>query len=314
MNLFEKLYTPLIFIAVLVGIGLGQVDIIGENAGSFIVILLAVMLYLTFLQLPFRQLLRSLTNIRFTTASLLMNFVWTPLLVWLLAALFLGNHPALFIGFLMLMVTPCTDWYLIFTKVSKGNVALSTALLPVNLFLQVVLLPVYLLLFTDVSTSIQLSLLLESIFLVVLLPFAAAMLTAFLLRKKQLMEQHSSSIQMLPTIFLSLAIAAMFASEGQLLLDNLDLVWLISIPILLFFLINFFLSQALGRLLQFPAADRISFSMTTLARNSPIALAIAASAFPDQPLIALTLIIGSLFELPVLAVISRVLLPNEKRS
>ncbi len=47
----------------------------------------------------------------------------------------------------MLMVTPCTDWYLIFTEIAKGNVALSTAILPVNLILQVLLLPIYLFLF-----------------------------------------------------------------------------------------------------------------------------------------------------------------------
>ncbi|WP_225370106.1 hypothetical protein [Methanobrevibacter arboriphilus] len=60
--------------------------------------------------------------------------------------------------------------------------------------------------------------------------------------------------------------------------------------------------------LNFCYADSVSLSMTTLARNSPIALAIAVIAFPNQPLVALALVIGPLIELPVLAIISQVLL------
>lgn len=66
--------------------------------------------------------------------------MWTPVLAWLIAVVFLADQPVLYIGFIMLMVTPCTDWYLIFTSIAKGNVALSTALLPLNLVLQVILL------------------------------------------------------------------------------------------------------------------------------------------------------------------------------
>ena len=58
--------------------------------------------------------------------------------------------------------------------------------------------------------------------------------------------------------------------------------------------------------------DTVSLSLTTLARNSPVALAIAVTAFPDEPLIALALVIGPLIELPVLACVSQVLLLIKK--
>ena len=67
----------------------------------------------------------------------------------------------------MLMVTPCTDWYLIFTEIAKGNVALSTAILPVNLILQVLLLPIYLFLFAGVMKTVAVSVLVESIVIVI---------------------------------------------------------------------------------------------------------------------------------------------------
>ncbi|MGD6774241.1 arsenic resistance protein [Sutcliffiella horikoshii] len=314
MNLFEKLYTLIIFIAVIIGIGIGQVELIRNNAESFIVPLLVAMLYITFLQIPIEEIKKAFKNIKFTYTSVTINFVWTPILAWLLAMVFLGDNPALYIGFIMLMVTPCTDWYLIFTGIAKGNVALSTAILPLNLILQVILLPVYLLIFGGKTGVIELSFLVESILIVLFIPLVLAFLTNMFLRNRQhLKENLISNFSVLPIIFLSLAIVAMFASQGQLLLDNLDLMWQITLPILLFFTINFFVVQKVGQLMRFPLSDRTSFSLTTLARNSPIALAIAMTAFPDQPLIALTLVIGPLLELPILAIITQLLLFKSNR-
>ncbi|KHF41436.1 arsenic resistance protein [Halalkalibacter okhensis] len=313
MSLIEKLYSFIIFLAVLIGILLGQVGFIQTNAESFIVPLLIAMLFITFLQIPIEEIKTAFKNIKFTYTSVIINFAWTPILAWLLALVFLSDNPALYIGFIMLMVTPCTDWYLIFTGIAKGNVALSTAILPLNLILQVTLLPVYLLIFGGTTGVVELSFLIESVLLVLFVPLLLALLTKFLLRKKeQMREKIITNLSVLPIIFLSLAIVAMFASQGQLLLENLDLMWQITIPILLFFVINFIIGQRMGQLMKFPYSDRASLSLTTLARNSPIALAIAMTAFPDQPLIALTLVIGPLLELPILAIITQLLLLKGK--
>lgn len=212
----------------------------------------------------------------------------------------------------MLMITPCTDWYLIFTQIAKGNVALSTAILPVNLILQLILLPLYLFLFSGVSGNIDPSGLWESILIVLIIPFILAQLT----RSKRLSRNCKVSLnhRLIPFFtkaqlaFLSLAIAAMFATQGEYLLHNPEVVYLMLIPVIAFFLINYFFSQMIGRILKFSYQDKVSLSMTTLARNSPISLAIAVSAFPDQPLIALALVIGPLIELPILVLISQTLL------
>lgn len=309
MGLFEKLYTFIIFIAVIIGIYIGQVEPIRANAESFIVPLLVAMLYITFLQIPIEAIKQSFKNIKFTYTSVIINFIWTPILAWLLSLLFLSDNPALYIGFIMLMVTPCTDWYLIFTGMAKGNVALSTAILPLNLILQVILLPIYLLIFGGTTGVLEFSFLLESILIALFLPLVLAFLTKVVLRKKELLRSKLiSNLSVLPIILLSFAIVAMFASQGQLLLDNLELMWQITIPILLFFIINFVVGQKVGQLMKFPYKDRVSLSLTTLARNSPIALAIAITAFPNEPLIALTLVIGPLLELPILAIITQLLL------
>ncbi|WP_088102348.1 arsenic resistance protein [Halalkalibacter urbisdiaboli] len=308
MNIIEKLYTFIIFLAVIIGVSIGEIELIQASAERFIVPLLVAMLFITFLQIPIEEIKKAFKNIKFTCTAAIINFVWTPILAWLLAMLFLGDSPALYIGFIMLMVTPCTDWYLIFTGIAKGNVALSTAILPLNLLLQIILLPIYLLIFGRATGVIELTFLAESIFLVLFIPLVLAFLTKLFLRnKQQLTNKFISNLSVLPIIFLSLAIVAMFASQGQLLLDNLDLLWQITIPFLLFFIVNFFVGQGVGQLMRFPKSDRASLSLTILARNSPTALAIAMTAFPDQPLIALTLVIGPLLELPILAIITQLL-------
>ncbi|RIW32008.1 arsenic resistance protein [Bacillus salacetis] len=313
MNLFEKLYTLIIFLAVVTGLVIGQSGVISAHADRFVAPLLVAMLYITFLQIPLEEIKKAFKNRKFTFASVIINFAWTPVLAWVLALIFLGDKPSLYIGFIMLMVTPCTDWYLIFTGIAKGNIALSTAILPMNLILQVLLLPVYLLIFGDTAGVIEYDFLLNSILLVLIVPLILSALTKFILRSKQeLRENLVSKLAVFPILFLSLAIVAMFASKGQMLFENVHLLWQITLPILLFFIVNFFIGQSIGKLMKFPKPDRTSLSLTTLARNSPIALAIAMTAFPDQPLIALTLVIGPLLELPILAVISHVLLLSSK--
>jgi len=157
----------------------------------------------------------------------------------------------------MLMVTPCTDWYLIFTGIAKGNVALSAAILPLNLVLQIVLLPIYLLIFGGTTGVIHLSDLIESVLIVLFIPLGLAFLTKLLVKRNQQFEEKLySNIGALPIIFLSLAIVAMFAAQGQILIDNLALLWIITVPILLFFIINLFISQKVGGLMKFNYQDK----------------------------------------------------------
>jgi arsenite transporter len=317
MSTLEKVQTLIILGAVVGGILLGQFPIIHMYSEDFIVPFLFLMLYGLFLSIPLNEIKKGFRNVKFAGTSLTINFLWTPFLAWALGALFLSDHPALWIGFIMLMVTPCTDWYLIFTEIAKGNVALATSMLPVNLILQVLLLPVYLFLFAGVMESVEIAILLESIFIVLILPFLLAHSTKFIMNKMKQTDvlenkliPFFSSAQL---IFLSLAIVGMFASQGKYLAQNMNVVVLLLVPVLLFFVINFVVGQVVGRVMRLSYEDTVSLSLTTLARNSPVALAIAVTAFPNEPLIALALVIGPLIELPVLASISQVLLFMKKK-
>ena len=112
-------------------------------------------------------------------------------------------------------------------------------------------------------------------------------------------------------VLLSLAIVAMFASQGSYLLNNMDMVYILIVPILIYFTMNYMLGSAVGDV-RFTYEDSVSLHLTIIARNSPVALAIAVTAFPDQPVIALALVIGPLIELPVLAAVSQPLLVTRR--
>jgi ACR3 family arsenite efflux pump ArsB len=80
------------------------------------------------------------------------------------------------------------------------------------------------------------------------------------------------------------------------------------VPLVIFFTLNFIISRAAGKALRFSFDDTTSLTFTVMARNSPLALAIAVAAFPDSPLIALALVVGPLIELPILSLASSVVL------
>lgn len=270
------------------------------------------MLFGLFLAIPIKDLKKAFVNVKFAGTSLIINFIWTPLLAWGLGAIFLSDQPFLWIGFIMLMVTPCTDWYLVFTDIAKGNLPLSTVILPVNLIMQVILLPIYLVIFAGVMQTIKISLLAESIFLIIVFPFLLANVTRFVFKltnKQRLLEEKILPFFGIGQIFfLCIAILFMFASQGRYLIENINVVFILLIPILLFFMINFILGRVVSRALKFSYEDSVSLNLTTLARNSPLSLAIAVTAFPNEPLIALALVIGPLIELPLLALVSQILL------
>lgn len=315
MDKINKYQPAVILLAVIIGLLLGQVSLLAASSAMLIIPLLMFMLFGLFLSIDLGELKSSFLHVRFLVLNTVLNFIWTPVLAYFLGAVFLANDLPIWIGFVMLMVTPCTDWYLVFTGLAKGNVPLSTSVLPINLILQVLLLPVYLLLFFGKSGNVDLASLLQSILLVLVVPFVLA-LTAKKMRsvKNNIGGTLMQFFEKSQVLFLALAIMAMFASEGRNLIDNPEVIYKLLIPVLAFFAITFFLSQLVSHIFKFTYADKVSLVLTTMARNSPISLAIAVTAFAAEPLIALSLVVGPLIELPILALTSQILLRGEKQA
>lgn len=318
MTAIERYQALFILAAVIVGLLSGQYCLIAEKTAWLILPFLMLMLYGVFLQISWENRQDAFHNPKFTTISLIINFIWTPVFAWGLGFFFLKDSPELRVGLIMLMVTPCTDWYLVFTALSRGNVVLAVAILPWNLALQLILLPLYLLLLAGVLVEINYGILLKSILVILIIPLIMAAVSRVLLVRlkggywfKNYILPKAAFVQ---SVSLLLAITAMFASKGNILFQDLELITRLLIPLMIFFIINFWIAQITGKLFKFPYNETITLTFTTLARNSPLALAIAVSVFPDKPIIALVLVIGSLIELPVLALMARTLLKYKWQS
>ncbi|MFD1640897.1 arsenic resistance protein [Halohasta litorea] len=310
MDSVEKYQTVFVLLAVLVGLGAGQVDGVPAVADRLILPFLMVMLFASFTGIPLSRLRAAFGNRRVVGSSLVTNFVWNPLLAVGLGAVFLRNQPALWVGLIMLLVTPCTDWYLIFTDIADGDVPLATSLLPYNLVLQLLLLPVYLYAFAGMLVDLPLGVLLESVLLVLVVPLTLGGIARVGITrtkgKEWFRERFLPKLSPVQIGFLTLAIGAMFASQGAVILENPRLLGLIAVPVVTFYAINLGVGFGVGRLLSFSYRELVCFNNTVLSRNSPTALAITVVAFPNEPLIPLALVIGPLLELPLLGVISQI--------
>ena len=307
MNLIEKLEPVILILAIIVGLILSDIEILSKNSGNLINLFLCIMIYGLFLEVPLKDLKKSFKNIKFTSTSLIINFIWTPLFGYFLGNLFLNGNIDIFIGFFMLILTPCTDWYLVFTKMAKGDLNLSLSILPINLILQLILLPIYLIIFFSSNNTINYIDLGYSLLIVIVIPFVLAQFSKLILNQ-DLGEKLTGFFSKYQIIFLALAVFAIFNSQGKLLFDNLNTVLTIFIPLMVFFAINTIIDLLLSQQINFTYEEYASLTMTTLARNSPLALAIAINSFPGRELIAIALVIGPLIELPVLYIVSRFVL------
>lgn len=304
MEMIEKLEPIIIFSAVIIGLLFSNIDIIAQNSSHLINLFLCLMLFGLFLEVDMNELKNSFKNVKFTSTSLIINFLWTPLFGYFLGSLFLKGNVDVLIGFFMLILTPCTDWYLVFTKMAKGDLTLSLSILPINLVLQIILLPIYLMIFFSSGNTMDYSQLAYSLLIVIVIPFVAAQIVKFILNAN-LKEKATNLFTSLQIWFLSLAVFCIFASQGELLFDNLNSVLTIFIPLILFFIANVIIDLLLSEKINFTYSEYASLTMTTLARNSPLALAIAINSFPSHELVSIALVIGPLIELPVLYIVSK---------
>lgn len=304
MDLVEKLEPIIIFTAIIIGLIFSNMQTIAQNTGTLINIFLCLMLFGLFLEVPLNELKDSFKNTKFTATSMIVNFIWTPLFGYFLGSLFLKGNVDVMIGFFMLILTPCTDWYLVFTKLAKGDLTLSLSILPINLVLQIILLPIYLVIFFSSANTMDYAQLAHSLLIVIVIPFIAAQIVKFILNR-DLKEKATDVFSNLQICFLALAVFCIFASQGELLFTNLDSIITIFVPLIIFFIANTIIDLLLSEKINFTYEEYASLTMTTLARNSPLALAIAINSFPGHELISIALVIGPLIELPVLYVVSR---------
>lgn len=296
----ESQQIPLYFAAVVAAVVFG---LLATDAAQHLHLLvtpaIAVLMYAMFLQIPFLDVRQSLSNRRFMAALLVANFILVPLLVWALTR-GLGEHPAILIGALMVLLTPCIDYVVVFTHIGKGDARLTLAATPVLLLAQLVLLPLYLTLLLGDSSAVVVSItpFVEAFVLLIVLPMALAILTNVSARRHRTVAAWNEAWAWMPVPAMALVLVAVVASQIALVLRDFDQL-LPVIPVYIsFMLLAPLLGLASARLLRLPVAQARSVTFSAATRNSlvvlPLALALpeglgglAAAAVITQTLIEL---------------------------
>ena len=284
--------------AIAAGLALGRVAPgLGAIAEVLLRPVLAVLMYATFIQVPLWHLLAALRDVRFTAAALLGNFVVLPLFVWAVAST-LPADPAIRLGVLLVLLMPCTDWFISFTQIGGGDVPRAIAVTPVNLVLQLLLLPLYLLLMAreEVSGLVTAEVVAPAL-LVVVVPLVAAALTERWVEARPGRQVVRDRWASAPVPLLAGVVFLIATAQVQTVRDSLDVLPVV-VPVYVAFLavaavtaklltVMFSLPPRQGRTLAFGLGTRNSFVVLPLALALPHGLEVAAVVIVVQSLVEL---------------------------
>ncbi|GAA1119912.1 arsenic resistance protein [Citricoccus alkalitolerans] len=305
----ERHQVVLYVAALLAGAGVGLlVPAVATPAGHAVNPVLALLLYSTFLAVPFRRLAGAFRDGRFLAVVLLVNFTVVPLVAFGLSRL-VAPSPALEVGVLFVLLTPCVDYVIVFTRLAGGAADRLLSTTPLLMLAQMALLPVYLRLMVGDSflQAVDAGPFIEAFVLLIALPLAAAWLTqAAAARWRPGRWLRAGALAaMVPLMMATLAVvvASHIHDVGAHLGGLLAVV-----PVFVAFAgVMVVIGLATGRLARLDALDRTAVVFSGVTRNSlvvlPLVLALPA-AFDLTPLVVVT---QTLVELVVMVVLVRAL-------
>lgn len=297
-------YQVIIYLAA-IGFGLVVGRLFPDNVSFLQVLLwplLGVLLYTTFIQVPLVYLRKIFVDLRFAAVAVIGNFMLLPVVVWGLLML-VPDVPAIRLGVLLVLLVPCTDWFIAFTHLGGGDTKLAIAISPLNLLLQIILLPVYLWLFLGESfvVTVAQSEMLAAFSGLILLPFFVAYLTEKWVAsngernggRSRLLDQ----LAWLPVPLLALIVFVIAVTQAGLVMDTTHVLGQLLLVFIAFLIIaaliarflarQFVLSPSQGRVLAFSFGTRNSFVVLPLALALPSSLELAVVVVIFQSLVEL---------------------------
>ena len=257
---------------------------------------LGALLYATFTQVPLVHLEAALRDGRFVAAVLGGNFLAAPLLVAALLPL-VPDDPAVRLGVVLVLVVPCTDWFITFTHLARGDTARAIAVAPLVLLAQLVLLPVYvwLLVGGDVTAEVPLAHVATAFGALIVVPLALAWWT------ERRAERHGRALidrlAWAPVPLLALVVFLIAASQVGAVTRALPLLAEVSAAFVLYLAAALALGVALTRAAGLPArvGRTLTFSLGT--RNSFVVLPLALALPTAWQAASIVIVLQSLVEL-----------------